>query len=104
MKKSANYTLKLGVFVSLSLLLLITGIYFIGSRHKMFTNTFRITGTFRDIGGLQVGNNVRFSGINVGIVESIVQFDDSSVTVQMLIDAQTRKFIKTDAKATIGSD
>jgi phospholipid/cholesterol/gamma-HCH transport system substrate-binding protein len=47
---------------------------------------------------------VRFTGITVGIVENITQISDSSVMVDMLIDADTRKFIKKDAKASIGSD
>ncbi|HLG03442.1 MAG TPA: MlaD family protein [Bacteroidia bacterium] len=104
MEKHIKYSVRLGIFVTLSLLLLISGIYFIGSRQKLFSNSFRVTGVFRDITGLQVGNNVRYSGINVGIVEKILQLTDSSVSVLMLIERSTQKFIKVDATATIGSD
>jgi phospholipid/cholesterol/gamma-HCH transport system substrate-binding protein len=96
--------LKLGVFVSASITLFITGIYFIGERQQLFSSTFHISGTFKDISGLQIGNNVRFSGINVGVIENIEQITDSTVKVDMQIDEHSRKFIKKNANAIIGSD
>ena len=51
-----------------------------------------------------VGNNVRFSGINVGTVENIEIINDTSVRVNMVIDENTHRFIKKNAKATIGSE
>ncbi len=96
--------IKLGVFVSLAVLLFLTGTFFIGSRQQLFRSTFHITGTFNDIGGLKVGDNIRFSGINVGMVDNIEQITDTTVEVGMLIDEDSRRFIKTNAKALIGSD
>ncbi len=105
MKAAAkNNGLKLGVFVSITIALFIVIIYFVGKRQQLFSSTFRVSGLFFDIGGLQVGNNVRFSGINVGVVENITQVTDSTVCVDMLIVEDTRKFIKKDAVAIIGSD
>lgn len=104
MKTHARNNIRLGLFVSLSLFLLITGIYFIGSKQQLFQRTFRIQGIFKDISGLQVGNNVRFSGITVGVVERITQITDTSVRVEMFIDEDSRKFIKKDAIAIVGSD
>jgi len=94
----------LGVFVTICVGLFVAGIYFIGQRQQMFSSTFEVSGIFRDISGLQVGNNVRYSGINVGIVENITQVTDSTVRVDMQIDEHTRKFMKKDVKAVIGSD
>jgi phospholipid/cholesterol/gamma-HCH transport system substrate-binding protein len=99
-----NSRVKLGIFVSVTLVLFIVGIYFVGQRQKLFSTTFRLSGIFQDIGGLQVGNNVRFSGINVGIVDGIQQVTDSTVRVDMLVVEDTRKFIKKNAIAIIGSD
>lgn len=84
--------------------LFVAAIYLIGQRQQLFSKTFRVSGIFKDIGGLQVGNNVRFSGINVGIVASIQQHTDSTVLVDMVIEEDTRKFIKKNAVAMIGSD
>ena len=102
-KKKGNKT-RLGIFVTVSVALFIAGIYFIGQRQQMFSNTFQVSGVFRDIGGLQVGNNVRFAGINVGIVEDIQQVSDSTVKVDMEIDEHTKKFMKKNVRAVIGSD
>ena len=104
MKKTTGNKLRLGIFVSISITLFIAGIYFIGQRQQLFSSTFHISGIFKDISGLQVGNNVRFSGINVGTIENIQQISDSTVKVDMVIDEHSRKFIKKNAKAIIGSD
>jgi len=104
MQKNTGHKIKLGIFVSVGVALFIIGIYFIGKRQQMFNSTFRVSGIFKDISGLEVGNNVRFSGINVGIIENIEQITDSTVKVDMQIDEHTRKFMKKNAKAIIGSD
>lgn len=104
MKKSNNNKIKLGIFVTLGAILLILGIYFIGQKQQLFSSTFRVRTIFGDISGLQVGNNVRFSGINVGVVENIELVADTAVRVDLIIDDDVRKFIKKDAKAVIGSD
>jgi phospholipid/cholesterol/gamma-HCH transport system substrate-binding protein len=56
------------------------------------------------VSGLKVGNNVRFSGINIGTVSEIELITDSSVMVELVIRKKYQEFIKTDAKASIGSD
>jgi phospholipid/cholesterol/gamma-HCH transport system substrate-binding protein len=104
MKKDSGKKAGVGIFVSLGLVLLIAGIYFIGKKQQLFNHTFRISGIFKDISGLQVGNNVRFSGINVGVIENIQIIADTAVRVDFIIDEKARKFIKKDAKAIIGSD
>ena len=104
MKKNTSNKIKLGIFTSLGIAVLILGIYFIGERQQLFRSTFRLSGVFKDVGGLQAGSNVRLSGVNVGTVENIDIVSDTSVKVAILIDEATRKFIKKDAVASIGSD
>jgi phospholipid/cholesterol/gamma-HCH transport system substrate-binding protein len=104
MKKDTSNKVKLGMFISLGIVLFILGIYFIGERQQLFRSTFRVSGVFRDVAGLQAGNNVRLSGINVGTVENISIVSDTSMRVEILIDESTRKFIKKDAVASIGSE
>ncbi|HVD99474.1 MAG TPA: MlaD family protein [Cytophagaceae bacterium] len=103
-KETKGNNIRLGIFVTVAVLLFIGAIYFLGQKQQLFSKTFHLVGVFKDIGGLQVGNNIRFSGINVGVVEDIEQISDSAVRVDMQIDESTRKFIKKDAQATIGSD
>jgi phospholipid/cholesterol/gamma-HCH transport system substrate-binding protein len=104
MQKHNEHKMRLGIFVSIGLTLFIIGIYFIGDKQQLFNKTFQISGVFRDVSGLQVGNNVRFSGINIGVIESIEIVSDSAVRVNFNIDDKARKYIKKDAKITIGSD
>lgn len=104
MQKHNEHTMRLGIFVSIGLALFIIGIYFIGDKQQLFNKTFQISGVFKDVSGLQVGNNVRFSGINIGVIESIEIVSDSAVMVNFNIDDKARKYIKKDAKITIGSD
>ncbi|MEO8239695.1 MAG: MlaD family protein [Flavobacterium sp.] len=104
MDKQSGYTWKLGMFVTIGLLLFILAIYFIGKQKNLFGSTFRITSNFKTVSGLEIGNNVRFSGINIGTVDEIQLVNDSTVVVAMIIKDDVREFIKTDAKASIGSD
>lgn len=104
MKNNISNKIKLGIFISLGILVFIVAIYFIGEGQQLFRNTFRISGVFKDVAGLQAGNNVRLSGVNVGTVKNVSIVSDTSVRVDILIDESTRKFIKKDAVAIIGSD
>ena len=104
MEKNTGNKIRLGIFITLGVMLFTIGIYFIGERQQIFRRTFRLSSVFKDVDGLEAGNNVRFSGINVGTIENISIVSDSSVRVKILIDENTRKFIKKDAIASIGSE
>lgn len=104
MKKNTGNNIKLGLFITIGLVFFIIAIYFVGKRQRLFSNVFKVSGVFKNVSGLQVGNNVRFSGINVGTVDEIQIINDTSVRVDMIIDKDTRKFIKQDSHASIGSE
>ena len=104
MEKDLNRRVKLGVFVTTALFTMLVAIYFVGRKQHLFGTTFRISGTFVDVGGLQVGNNVRFAGVNVGSVEGVTITSNNSVRIDMLIDDAARKYIKKDAVASVGSE
>jgi phospholipid/cholesterol/gamma-HCH transport system substrate-binding protein len=104
MKTESENRIRLGIFVTVAVTLFIVIIYFIGSGKHMFTKTFHINGTFKDLAGLQVGNNVQFTGMNVGAVSKVEIVTDSTVRVDMVIEKHVQKFMKKDAIATIGSE
>ncbi|MBJ6367489.1 MlaD family protein [Snuella sedimenti] len=104
MRKTANEKLRLGVFVIIGLLLFIVAIYLIGERQNMFAKNFSISANFNNVNGLMQGNNVRYSGINVGTVKTILMLNDSTIRVDMFIDEKMKQHIKKDAIATIGTD
>jgi len=104
MKKSSNYTWKLGMFVLFGIALFIAAIYFIGKNKNLFASTFHLKAQFKNVSGLKIGNNVRFSGINIGTVKNIEFVSDSAVVVDLIIKEEVQQYIKTDAIASIGSD
>lgn len=104
MKKGTGFTWKLGMFVLAGLLLFVCTIYYVGKQKNFFGNTFRLRAQFKTVSGLKEGNNVRFSGINVGTVDNIELLTDTSVLVELVIKKSVQQFIKTDARASIASD
>ena len=104
MDKELKYTWKLGMFVIIGLVILVATIYFVGLQKNLFGSSFRLQSNFKTVSGLEIGNNVLFSGINVGTVDNIELLTDSSVVVLVLIKEKVQQFIKKDAMASIGSD
>ena len=104
MGKSKNRSLKLGLLVSVGLLLFVLAVYFLGSKQNLFSSTFIVKSHFYDVKGLVEGNKVRYSGINVGTVSSIDIISDSTILVEMSIEQDVREFIRKDSKVEIGRE
>ncbi|MFD0863784.1 MlaD family protein [Sungkyunkwania multivorans] len=104
MTKSTSKKIQLGIFVVLASVFLVIAAYMIGNNQDMFSKTFSINTVFSNVNGLQIGNNVRFSGINVGTVKAIEMENDTTIRVRMSIEEKMQSHIKKDAIATIGSD
>ncbi|MFN8310799.1 MAG: MlaD family protein [Chitinophagales bacterium] len=104
MKKETGDRVKLGMFVLTALGLFIFGIYSIGAKQRLFAKTFKVKALYRDVSGLELGNNVRFGGINIGTVNDIEILKDTVVNVEMVLDESVHQFIKSDALASITSE
>lgn len=104
MIQQSNSKWKLGLFLVTGILIFVVTVYFIGKNKNLFGNTFLLKSQFKNVSGLKIGNNVRFSGINIGTVKNIDFVSDSSIVVVSVIESDVQKYIKTDAFATIGSD
>jgi phospholipid/cholesterol/gamma-HCH transport system substrate-binding protein len=103
-----NYTpgfkARLGVFITVGIAIFVIAIFIIGKQQNLFNPVFRVTTNFFNVSGVQVGNNVRFSGISVGTVDNIRIINDSTVQVDLLIRKDVQQFIKADSQASIGSE
>ena len=99
-----QFKVRLGMFVAGGLALFVLAIFIIGKQKNLFNPVFKLNTTFYNISGLQVGNNIRFSGITVGTVDNISIVNDSTVRVDMLIRKEVKQFIKSDSKVAIGSE
>lgn len=104
MKKTSAQKVQLGILVSAALLIFIVAVYLIGNRQNLFQKSVPITAVFSNVNGLMPGNNVRYSGINVGTVRSLEMINDTVIKIHMAIDEKIIHHIKKDAIATIGSD
>jgi phospholipid/cholesterol/gamma-HCH transport system substrate-binding protein len=98
-----KFKVRLGLFIAGGLMIFIIAVFIIGRQKNLFVPVYKLTTTFYNVSGLQVGNNIRFSGINVGTVDNIKIINDSTVQVDMLIQKTVQKFIKADCEAAIGS-
>lgn len=102
--QSPKFKVRLGLFVIVGLAFFMLAIFVIGKQKNLFDPVFMLSARFNNVSGLQVGNTVRFSGINVGTVDNIKIVNDSTVQVSMLIKKDVQEFIKVDSEAGIGSE
>jgi phospholipid/cholesterol/gamma-HCH transport system substrate-binding protein len=99
-----RFKARLGIFVAGGIAIFVIAIFIIGKQQNLFNPVFKITTNFYNVSGLEVGNNIRFSGIDVGIVDNIKIINDSTVQVDMLVRKDVQLFIKADSYASIGSE
>ena len=98
------YKIRLGLFITGGLTLFVLAIFFIGKQKNLFNPVFKLSAIFYNVGGLQVGNNIRFSGINVGTIDLITIITDSTVRVDMLLKKEVKKFMKSDCSVAVSSE
>jgi phospholipid/cholesterol/gamma-HCH transport system substrate-binding protein len=101
---SPRFKARLGIFIAVGIAIFVIAIFIIGKQQNLFNPVFKITTNFFNVSGLAVGNNIRFSGIDVGIVDNIKIINDTTVQVDLLIRKDVQQFIKADSYASIGSE
>ncbi|MFN8300779.1 MAG: MlaD family protein [Chitinophagales bacterium] len=104
MSNEITRNIRLGIFVIAGTVLLIVALYFIGTNRNMFGKTFTLYTTFKDVAGLQKGHNVRYAGIDVGTVQNIEIVNDTTIRVELLLDAKLKQVIRKNSIATLGND
>jgi phospholipid/cholesterol/gamma-HCH transport system substrate-binding protein len=96
--------LKLGIFVTVACALFIYALLRVSDGLDFFGNSITTYVDFKDVKGLQAGNNVRFAGIGVGEVKAISIENDTTIRVQMELDAKVREFLRKNAFVNIATD
>jgi phospholipid/cholesterol/gamma-HCH transport system substrate-binding protein len=104
MAKQQVNNIKLGLFVLAGLLFLVLLLYMIGKNRSFFGANFLLKTRFENIQGLQPGNNVRYSGINVGTVKKINIISDTLMEVEFVIEDKMKNIIRSNAITSIGTD
>lgn len=93
-----------GIFIFLGLLILVAAVLTLGGQQKTFEKKITVKAIFDDVGGLQNGNNVWFSGVKIGTVKGMHFSGNSQVEVEMNIEEKARQYIRQNAKAKISSE
>ncbi len=104
MKRTSSSNIQLGSFVMVGFVFLLAALYLIGKNRNLFDQTFEVNATFYNVNGLMKGNNVRFSGIDVGTIKGVEITSDTSVKVTMIIETRVHPFIKKNSLAAVGTD
>ncbi len=105
MNESANrHAVVVGLFVTIGLIFFLGGILLVGNLHSTFKKKLKVISVFEDIGGLQKGNNIWFSGVKIGTVSNLRFYGKSQVEVSMNIVTKARQFIRKNARVKVSSD
>jgi phospholipid/cholesterol/gamma-HCH transport system substrate-binding protein len=104
MNTTTNHRIKLGMFLFTGSILLVVGLYMIGKNKSLFGSSYTLIAHFDQISGLQPGNNIRYSGIDIGTVEDIQLLNDTTIEVTMTIAKKMAAIIRTNSIASIGTD
>ncbi len=104
MAKKAVNNVKLGIFVLAGLLVMIISLYMIGRDTNLFGKNYTLRARFENVQGLQSGNNIRYSGIQVGTVKKVKFLNDTLIEVTMLIDLKMKQYIHKNDIVTMSTD
>ena len=104
MKTNNKRAATVGIFILFGVAIFIAGILTLGGQKKTFEKKVAVKAAFSDVGGLQEGNNVWFSGVKIGTIKKMNFTPNSQVEVIMSIESKAQQYIKKDAKAKISSE
>ncbi len=83
---------------------MVAGVYLLGLQQNIFNTGISVKSVFKNVKGLEIGNKVLYSGIDVGNVSDITIENDSTVVVEMTITKEVTEYIHTDAIAKIKTE
>jgi phospholipid/cholesterol/gamma-HCH transport system substrate-binding protein len=97
---------RLGVFIVATLAVLATGVFIIGSKEYLFSQTYQLKTQFANVAGLSTGADVQVGGVHSGTVRSIILPHDPREKVTVLIDLEksTQEIVKKDSVASIETE
>lgn len=101
-----SQNLRIGAFIVITLAILATGVFLIGSRESMFRSSYQVRADFDNVSGLGEGADVRLGGIRKGSVKSIQlpKLPNGKVVVVMDLEKETQSIVRMDSVADIKSE
>lgn len=104
MDKKARTQVKVGIFVSLGIILTMFVIFMLEGKQSLFERNITLSAKFKDISGLRQGAAVFLAGVNVGTVSDIhfpKNLEDKAVEVDMKVAARFKDRIRQNSEAAI---
>jgi phospholipid/cholesterol/gamma-HCH transport system substrate-binding protein len=97
---------RLGAFIIATLAILALGIFIIGDRQYLFSDTYRLKAQFATVVGLSEGAEVRVGGVHSGSVRRIElpKNPTDKITVLMDLKRSTHDIVKQDSIAAIQTE
>src|SRR5271169_4309140 len=101
-----SQNLRLGTFIIVTLAILATGVFLIGSRESMFRSGYKVRADFENVAGLNEGADVRVGGIRRGSVKRIQLPKEPNGKVVVLMDLakETHTILRENSVASIKSE
>ena len=102
--KSKEKTLRVGFLVAFAGLIIMVGVFFIGSEQKIFARKQEYSVRLDNVSGLAEGNPVKISGVTVGVVKDINLPRDpkkKDVDITLMIDKKYADRIRSDSRARL---
>jgi phospholipid/cholesterol/gamma-HCH transport system substrate-binding protein len=101
-----SQNLRLGTFIVITLAILGTAVFLIGSRESLFHAKYQVRADFQSVAGLEEGADVRVGGLRKGSVKRIQlpNRPDGNVVVLMDLAKETQSIVKMDSVAAIKSE
>lgn len=96
-----------GLFSVIGIIILLIGVFVIGDKQDLFSDTIRINSDFRTVEGLKTGAMVVVNGIKVGTVETVeLRMGDTAafVHVEMIINDDYKGFLRSSTVAVVSQN
>lgn len=104
MKNRSGQQVKVGIFVTIGLLLSMWVIFLLGDISGLLERQYTLYARFNDISGLRLGAPIFLAGINVGKVEAIrfpQELEERKVIVTMSVRSEYKDRIRKDSSGKI---
>ena len=101
-----NRSARLGLLIASAFIIFLVGLFTIGDRTFLFSDTIVVRTRFNHVAGLQEGAPVQFQGINVGRVQDVElpTAPGEPIRVAMSISVKAQHLIRKNTQAQIKSD
>lgn len=96
--------LRVGLLVTISMLVLMVFLFFIGAEQKIFARKNEYDVQLENVSGLAQGNPVRMSGVGIGVIKEIYLPEDPkerNVKIALMIDRKYEDRVRGDSRARL---